>query len=165
MRRKISSGEQYTDLDFSGDRPSSEADLGKRRNRTFRVLVAGGRLLIPTESAVLRVAERLREIEATSVISGGAEGGDRIGELAAKKIGIPVELFPADWSKHGNAAGPIRNECMVSSAPAHAILLPGSGGTADVRHRLLKSGVPITFMETNTVYPPTSTKGKQNDSK
>jgi len=48
----------------------------------------------------------------TEVVSGGAQGVDRLGEEWAKLNSIPVKVYPADWERHGKAAGPIRNAEM-----------------------------------------------------
>lgn len=48
------------------------------------------------------------------VVSGGAKGADRLGELWAAANKIPVKLFPADWGKHGKRAGFIRNLTMAN---------------------------------------------------
>jgi len=48
----------------------------------------------------------------TEVVSGRATGVDRVGEIWASHRGIPIKFFPAEWSKHGKAAGPIRNRQM-----------------------------------------------------
>jgi hypothetical protein len=45
------------------------------------------------------------------VISGGAKGADTIAESLVPPINF--KKFPADWSKHGKAAGPIRNKLML----------------------------------------------------
>ncbi len=47
------------------------------------------------------------------IVSGNAKGVDAAGERFAKKHGIDLVLFPANWEKHGKAAGPIRNEQMA----------------------------------------------------
>ena len=49
----------------------------------------------------------------TAVISGKAPGADTLGEKWAHMNNVPVVPFPADWSKHGRAAGPIRNQQML----------------------------------------------------
>jgi len=46
-------------------------------------------------------------------ICGTAKGADTIGKKWALERGYEVIEFPADWDKHGKAAGPIRNEEMV----------------------------------------------------
>jgi len=34
----------------------------------------------------------------TQIVSGGAEGADKLGEIYAKENNIPVKIFPVDWS-------------------------------------------------------------------
>ncbi len=41
-------------------------------------------------------------------------GADALGERWAKENDIPVKVFPANWDKHGKAAGPIRNKQMAA---------------------------------------------------
>ena len=51
----------------------------------------------------------------TLVVSGGARGADKMGEDWAKEHGIDTLIFPADWDKHGKAAGYIRNEDIIKN--------------------------------------------------
>ena len=125
------------------------------------VLVAGGRYLIPTESAIANVAKELKKLKAEAVMHGGAQGGDRIGELAAKKVGVPCVVYRPDWERYGQAAGPLRNQIMVSKDPFHAILLPGGKGTNDVRWRLGKAKIPITFIDMVGVYSDSNINTKK----
>jgi hypothetical protein len=68
------------------------------------------------------------------VIHGGANGADYIaGRWAQDTGGIPVEEFPADWNRHGNSAGPIRNQEMLDKGkPDLVVAFPGGRGTADI---------------------------------
>jgi hypothetical protein len=50
------------------------------------------------------------------IVSGEASGADSLGIDFAVEHWIPVQAFPADWEKHGKAAGPIRNEEMAKYA-------------------------------------------------
>lgn len=43
-------------------------------------------------------------------------GADSLGELFARRNGIRLTLFPADWAKYEKAAGPIRNKQMAEYA-------------------------------------------------
>jgi len=43
------------------------------------------------------------------MVSGGAPGADAFAERYAKENNIPMTVLPADWNKHGRAAGFIRN--------------------------------------------------------
>lgn len=60
-------------------------------------------------------------------------GVDAMADAWAKKMAIDVEARPADWSKHGKAAGPIRNEeILVDFRPKRLVSFPGGRGTADM---------------------------------
>ena len=64
------------------------------------------------------------------IISGGARGADRLGEEWAKQIGLPLEIYPADWDHYGKSAGHRRNAEMAAVADALIALWDGqSRGT------------------------------------
>lgn len=50
------------------------------------------------------------------IISGTANGTDKLGEAFAKKYGILATRFPAQWEKYGKSAGYIRNKIMAEYA-------------------------------------------------
>lgn len=50
------------------------------------------------------------------VISGGANGADKLAARWAQEHNIKLTEFLADWEKHGKAAGFIRNEDIVREA-------------------------------------------------
>lgn len=52
----------------------------------------------------------------TEIVSGCARGADHLGILFAEEYGLPCKHFPAEWDKHGKAAGPIRNIQMADYA-------------------------------------------------
>jgi hypothetical protein len=103
-----------------------------------RVIIAGTRF---NESDPALVAARYADVEAamadylmsheiTTVLSGAARGVDRLGERWAVEHGVPITRFPADWAKHGKAAGMIRNREMADNAEALVALWDGqSRGT------------------------------------
>lgn len=61
----------------------------------------------------------------TAVISGAARGADKLGEIWAAEHNVPCEHYPADWNRHGKAAGYRRNEQMAESAEALIALWDG----------------------------------------
>ncbi len=64
------------------------------------------------------------------IISGCAEGADKLGELYASENNLKVEKFPAEWEKYGKYAGPRRNEQMAKVADAVIVFWDGkSRGT------------------------------------
>ena len=71
--------------------------------------------------------------EISTVISGTAQGADQYGEAWALLCGLPIERYPADWGKHGKAAGPIRNRQMAENAEALIAVWDGaSRGTKNM---------------------------------
>ena len=69
-----------------------------------------------------RIYDVLRVLQWTlgpfTVIHGDAKGADRIAGRAARALGLPVEAYPADWERHGKAAGYIRNKAMLDMNPS-----------------------------------------------
>jgi len=80
----------------------------------------------------------------TEVVSGGAEGADRLGEQYAIENNIPLKIFPAEWSKYGPAAGPIRNRQMAEYADCLIAVWDGkSKGTKNMVAEMNKLMKPV----------------------
>lgn len=47
-----------------------------------------------------------------TIIHGNAKGIDRMSQTETEELNRSVEVYPADWEKHGKSAGPIRNNEM-----------------------------------------------------
>jgi len=105
----------------------------------MRLVVAGSRSgsLSPADIACLDDIHNKHGV--SEVVSGGASGIDAAGEAWAASRGIPVTYFPANWRKHGRAAGPIRNRSMAMYADAVA-LFPGGRGTQSMRQQAALHG-------------------------
>ena len=56
------------------------------------------------------------------VIQGEARGADLMAKGIALSLGFEVLSFPAQWEKHGRAAGPIRNRQMLVEGDARLVL-------------------------------------------
>lgn len=86
----------------------------------FKLIIAGGRTYSDFNQVEASFLAYLEEHQLESkdmlIVSGGASGADRLGEQLAKKHGLAVKVFPADWNQHGKAAGPIRNKEMATFA-------------------------------------------------
>lgn len=84
-----------------------------------RFIFTGDREWTDVES-VRYFLERLKEAYGSDVkiVHGAARGLDSIvGRLATDIFGeANVEKYPADWSKYGHAAGPIRNRFMLTES-------------------------------------------------
>jgi predicted Rossmann-fold nucleotide-binding protein len=112
--------------------------------KTMRVIVCGGRDF--TDRKALETAlDRLNlERGIACVISGAASGADTLAVEWAAKRGVPVSLYPADWKKWGDAAGPIRNRFMLNdSKPDGVVAFPGGSGTADMIGVARMSGLKV----------------------
>ncbi|GGO19340.1 SLOG family protein [Deinococcus humi] len=109
----------------------------------MKLIICGGRNFANRQVFNLMTA---RWVEAhglpSEVVSGGASGADRMGEAWAVSQGIPVKQFPADWGKHGRAAGPIRNVQMSLYADA-CLVLPGGRGTAHMEQAARRRGLIV----------------------
>lgn len=83
------------------------------------------------------------------VISGGANGADKLGARFARDNNIPLtELLP-DWDKYGKRAGFIRNEDIVKSADFVLAFWDGvsrgTGHSLSIAKRLKKPTLIIYF--------------------
>lgn len=82
------------------------------------------------------------------LICGMAFGADTMAYNWAKRHGITVHEFPADWKKYGKAAGPIRNKRMLDEGkPDLVIAFPGGGGTANMVKLAREAGVEVVVVE------------------
>ncbi len=107
----------------------------------MKVVIAGSRT-ISNLSLLEEVVERCG-YEITTVISGTARGVDLLGEQWASKYKKSVIRMPANWDKHGKAAGPIRNAEMAEIADAAIIIWDGkSTGTKNMIENMKKLRKP-----------------------
>ena len=131
------------------------------------VIVAGGGrdlLWLPAQIAAVLLARSSGQL-VHGLLHGGARGADRAIGRAAFQLGWPVEVLPADWRRHGRAAGPIRNrellelaisraEALSSAAAPVSVLVvafPGGAGTAslvrEARRLAARAPVPLSVAQ------------------
>jgi len=105
-----------------------------------RVLVCGGR----DYRDMTTVTRWLDVLAPGLVIHGAARGADECAWRWACRSFVPDKAFPADWKKHGRAAGPIRNQKMLDEGkPDLVVAFPGGRGTADMVARARSAGVLV----------------------
>jgi len=85
---------------------------------TFNVIIAGGRHFLDYKSLVVYCDKILRNKNDVTIISGTANGTDKLGERYAKARGYKIKKFPADWKGLKLAAGYIRNKQMAKYSDA-----------------------------------------------
>ena len=94
----------------------------------MKVLVCGGRNFNDYNFLKQRLDKGLGKINL--IIHGAARGADSLADKWAKENNISTITFPADWKKHGNKAGFIRNaEMLAKSDPDFVIAFNGGNGT------------------------------------
>jgi len=87
-----------------------------------------------------------------TVIEGDARGADRLAGQLAHQRGWRLERYPADWTRHGRAAGFRRNARMLQQGRPDLVVaftvgpLQQSRGTADMVRRARAAGVPVQII-------------------
>ncbi len=82
------------------------------------------------------------------IVHGDADGADRIADNFASSNGVDRVKMPANWRKHGKAAGPIRNASMLKLVkPTHYVAFKGGRGTADMIAKCEANGVKCLYNE------------------
>lgn len=111
----------------------------------MRVLVTGGRDYDDLASVCGALDELRAQHGRLTVIQGGASGADFIARYwCGRQSSVHMINEPADWKKHGKAAGPLRNQRMLDEhKPDLVLAFEGGRGTADMVHRAEAAGVPV----------------------
>lgn len=102
----------------------------------MRLIVAGSRSLKSYKNTrkLIEFAVRRFGWQVTEMYCGEAIGPDRHGRRWAKRRGIPVRSFPANWDGLGKRAGMVRNEHMACLADA--VIVRWDGESAGTRHMI-----------------------------
>jgi hypothetical protein len=133
-------------------------------SRSLVIAAGGGRdLAWPQQRVVAELLARSRLVHL--LLHGGARGADAAIGRAAQQLGWSALVMPAQWQRHGRAAGPIRNRELLQQAIAKAVAhtspgcltsvlvvaFPGGAGTAslvrEARRMASRSPVPISVAE------------------
>lgn len=109
-----------------------------------KVLVCGGRDFRDTALFDRQMCELDNYVCIGEIIHGGANGADTMAGCWGDKHNIPVTVYAANWSLHGRAAGPRRNEKMLyEGKPDYVIAFPGGRGTAHMVKIAKAAGVKV----------------------
>jgi len=111
----------------------------------MRVIVCGGRDYddcMTLRRAMFSIHEG-PEGPITMLFHGNARGADTEAARWAREFGIKNFACPADWAKHGKAAGPIRNKNMLGNHIDLVIAFPGGRGTANMIKQAKAAGVRV----------------------
>lgn len=112
----------------------------------IKIAVTGGRNY--EDDSILQNALNCFDIEKLYV--GDANGADSLAVEWAKFKNIPYEVFKADWSRHGKAAGPIRNREMLKAViDGVLIAFPGGKGTENCVQEARRQGFTVFRVESS----------------
>jgi hypothetical protein len=135
-----------------------------RSSAPLRLLVCGSRTwtddVLLAHAVEQMVAEHGQDRAGVVLIEGDARGADRLAGILAKAHGWELEVYPADWHRHGRTAGPRRNARMLRQGHPERVIactddLTGSRGTADMVRRARGAGLPVLVVS----HPPTTPEG------
>lgn len=108
----------------------------------MKVIFAGSRDI--TDYIRVEEAMALSGFLVSSVVSGTANGVDKLGELWAKEHNVPCIRMPADWDTHGRSAGYKRNKAMADIADACVVVYNGtSKGSGHMIKIFENTGKPL----------------------
>lgn len=85
---------------------------------TTKIVIAGCRNYHNYDEAKTYLDDCLADIKSKNdiiILSGGANGADKLGERYALEKNFRVELFLPEWDRYGKSAGPKRNELMAQA--------------------------------------------------
>ena len=111
----------------------------------MKTIIAGSRNIIDYHQVTKAVEESGFQI--TEVVSGGANGVDKLGEHLAKASLLHCKVFAADWNKYGKRAGYVRNSQMAEYAEALIAVWDGKSRGTDHMIRTAKTqGLKVFVM-------------------
>ena len=84
----------------------------------MKLIIAGGRNFDDYDLLTSICNDVIPEMGQVHIVSGCANGADKLGERYASENDYHIIKFPADWDKHGKSAGYIRNKEMAKYADA-----------------------------------------------
>ncbi len=82
------------------------------------------------------------------IVSGGFKGVDTVAVEAAEARGLEVQVFPADWARYGQSAGPRRIQTIVENSDEVVAFWDGaSRGTLNTVELAREAGLPVTIYD------------------
>lgn len=124
-----------------------DADEKPKESKEFKVVVAGSRNFEDYSRLLAELDKYLEGKTNVTIISGTANGADKMGEKYAAEHGLKIEQFPAEWDKYHQGAGLIRNKEMVHNADAVVAFWDNeSAGTKHIIEYARQKSVPCKII-------------------
>lgn len=110
----------------------------------IKILVCGGRQYT-NRKKIHQVLDALKQHYGDIyIISGAATGADMLVIKWSIANDVKYKAYPAEWTKYGKAAGPIRNQQMLDEEkPNIVVAFPGGKGTLDMVKRSMRSEIQV----------------------
>jgi len=115
----------------------------------IRVIICGTRTFDDYDLLKITI-DHLYQNKEIIIISGGANGADKLGERYAKNRGLKVITYEAKWEVYGKSAGPRRNSVMAANADECVAFWDGvSKGTEHMLSCCQRFGVLLHLVKLN----------------
>lgn len=118
--------------------------------KEVRVAVVGSRSIRDKEFVFQQLdyyLSRLMKDYEVIIVSGGANGIDKLSEKFAKERKLKTEIYLPDWNLHGKKAGILRNTQIVENSDYLIAITTGSKGTQDSINKAINRGMPIKIID------------------
>lgn len=103
-------------------------------NKPLIIAIVGSRSFSDYNIAKSYLDKKLKDINISKIISGGAIGADTIANAYAKERNINFQEYPADWDKYGKSAGIRRN--LVMSDVCNVLIAFWDGESRGTEHMI-----------------------------
>lgn len=118
---------------------------------SLTVLVCGGRNWSDESKILTEFSFLTRSYSKITIVHGACRGADLMAEKVARSLNFETKAYPADWDKHGRAAGPIRNSQMLENEKIDYVLafhsnIEESKGTKDMLNKVVKKNIPYKLI-------------------
>ncbi|UBU10009.1 DUF2493 domain-containing protein [Nonomuraea gerenzanensis] len=135
--------------------PEARCSTWEWQQQPWRLLATGGRDRTDKTRIGAALDDVLRLHPVLTVVHGACypkpergvrpdRSADWLVHLWCERAGVKEETHPADWRRHGRAAGPIRNGEMVALGADEALAFPGAGpGTYDCMRKASAAGITV----------------------
>lgn len=120
----------------------------------MKILICGSRSAANYEGLKMAVRYQIQEsTEKVEIISGGANGADKMAERLAKDLDLKITVVRPNWCMYGKSAGMIRNGIMIDMEPDLVIACwdKKSAGTRNTVSRAKEKNIPTVIIPANLI--------------
>jgi len=113
----------------------------------MNLAIIGSRSFNNYELLEEEVCYHTQRTKINKIISGGAQGADKLAERYAKEYLIPIEIIKPEWNKYGKSAGFKRNIHIIKKADMVIAFWNGkSKGTEHSIKLAIKYKIPVVII-------------------